>query len=104
MGAICNMFTTIGKTIDKPATVGFMKVCFAKIGKLSNSKALPARSRFMYKDLLDLRSSNWVPRRKEEKAKTIAEIRKDVEREEQKEARENAAANQGNYRGNNYGG
>jgi translation initiation factor 4G len=81
-----------------------MKVCFAKIGKLSNSKALPARSRFMYKDLLDLRSSNWVPRRKEEKAKTIAEIRKDVEREEQKEARENAAANQGNYRGNNYGG
>jgi len=102
--AICNMFTTIGKTIDKPATSGFMKVCFEKIQKLSDNKALPARSRFMYKDLLDLRSSNWVPRRKEEKAKTIAEIRKDVEREERQQAQESAAANQGNYRGNNYGG
>lgn len=103
--AICNMFTTIGKTIDKPATVGFMTVCFGKIKKLSESKALPARSRFMYKDLLDLRRSNWVPRRKEEKAKTIAEIRKDVEREERQQAQESAAASQGNYRGsNNYGG
>lgn len=103
--AICNMFTTIGKTIDKQATAGFMKVCFEKINKLSNSKALPARSRFMYKDLLDLRSNNWVPRRKEEKAKTIAEIRKDVEREERQQAQESAAANQGNHRGNNnYGG
>merc|ERR1711937_901354 len=88
--AICNMFTTIGKTIDKPATVGFMTVCFEKIKKLSGSMAL--------------RGSNWVPRRKEEKAKTIAEIRKDVEREERQQARESAAANQGNYRGNNYGG
>lgn len=103
--AICNMFTTIGQTIDRPSTEGFMKVCFAKILKLSNAKTLPARSRFMYKDLLDLRSNNWVPRRKEEKAKTIAEIRKDVEREERQQAQENAAANQGSYRGNNnYGG
>jgi len=103
--AICNMFTTIGKTIDKAATASFMSVCFAKIMKLSDSKALPSRSRFMYKDLLDLRSNYWVPRRKEEKAKTIAEIRKDVEREEREQAQEAAAANQGNYRGNNnYGG
>lgn len=58
----------------------------------------------MYKDLLDLRSNNWIPRRKEEKAKTIAEIRKDVEREERQQAQEAAAASQGNYRGNNYGG
>lgn len=103
--AICNMFMTIGQTIDRLNTEGFMKVCFAKIQKLSNAKTLPARSRFMYKDLLDLRSNNWVPRRKEEKAKTIAEIRKDVEREERQQAQENAAANQGGYRGNNnYGG
>jgi translation initiation factor 4G len=72
---------------------------------LSDSKDLPSRSRFMYKDLLDLRSNYWVPRRKEEKAKTIAEIRKDVEREEREQAQEAAAANQGGYRGNNnYGG
>jgi len=104
--AICSMFTTIGKTIDKPATVGFMKVCFDKIQKLNNNNSLPARSRFMYKDLLDLRSNDWVPRRKEEKAKTLAEIRNDAEREERQQAQESAAAQGGgNYRGhNNYGG
>jgi len=104
--AICSMFTTIGQTIDKPATVGFMKVCFDKIQKLNNNNSLPARSRFMYKDLLDLRSNDWVPRRKEEKAKTLAEIRNDAEREDRQQAQESAAAQGGgNYRGhNNYGG
>merc|ERR1712238_149003 len=32
--AICNMFATIGKTIDKAATATFMIVCFEKIKKL----------------------------------------------------------------------
>lgn len=103
--AICSMFTTIGQTIDKPAGAGFMKVCFGKIQKLSKTGSLPARSRFMYKDLSDLRSNDWVPRRKEEKAKTIEEIRKDFEREERQKAQESAQG--GNYRGNNrndYGG
>jgi translation initiation factor 4G len=40
----------------------------------------------MYKDLLELRGNKWVPRRKEEKAKTLEEIRKDVEREERRQA------------------
>ncbi|OEU10647.1 ARM repeat-containing protein [Fragilariopsis cylindrus CCMP1102] len=105
--AICNMFATIGKTIDKPATLGFIKICFDKIKKLSFNDSLPARSRFMYKDLLDLRSNNWVTRRKEEKAMTLDEIRKDVEQEERQQAQEAAAMHQGggNYRGNNnYGG
>lgn len=110
--AICNMFTTIGKMIDGPPAADFMKVCFVKINQLSTNKSLPARSRFMYKDLLDLRSNDWVPRRKVEKAKTIEEIRKDFEREERQQAQESAAANAnqggGNYRGNNrtdyYGG
>mgnify|MGYP000671355089 CR=1 FL=1 len=59
----------------------------------------------MYKDLLDLRSNNWVPRRKVEKAKTLEEIRKDVEREERLQAQQ---SQQNNYRGggrrDNYGG
>jgi len=104
--AICNMFATIGQTIDKAAGASFMKVCFDKIQKLSKTSSLPARSRFMYKDLLDLRSNNWIPRRKEEKAKTIEEIRKDFEREERQKAQESAQGG-GNYRGNNrndYGG
>jgi translation initiation factor 4G len=47
----------------------------------------------MYKDLIDLRSNNWIPRRKEEKAKTIAEIREDVEAEERRQAQLSAQLN-----------
>ena len=86
--AICSMFTTIGLTIDKPSGADFMKVCFTKIHQLSmDKKNLPARSRFMYKDLLELRENRWVPRRDEGKAKTLEEIRKDVEKEEQRQAK-----------------
>lgn len=117
--AICSMFTTIGSTIDKPPAADFMKVCFTKIKKLSlDKKNLPARSRFMYTDLLELRENNWVPRRDEGKAKTLDEIKKDFEREEKKQAQQSAQGHsndrrggrggqQGysdNRRGSNYGG
>ena len=94
--AICNMFSTIGSTIDRSPAAKFMKVCFDKIKRLSTDQALPSRPRFMYKDLLDLRANRWVPRRKVEKAKTLDEIRKDVEREEKLQAQQ---SQQNNYRG-----
>ena len=91
--AICNMFATIGSTIDKPPAAEFMKVCFLKIESLSQDDILPSRSKFMYKDVIDLRSNHWIPRRKEEKAKTIAEIREDVEAEERRQAQSSAQLN-----------
>lgn len=100
--AICSMFATIGFTIDKMPAAVFMDVCFAKIDHLIDDKDLPSRSRFMYKDLLDLRSNAWVPRRKEEKAKTIAEIREDVEREEQRQAQQSAQHSRGGRGGGDY--
>lgn len=99
--AICNMFSTIGSTIDRAPAADFMKVSFDKISRLSTDAALPSRSRFMYKDLLELRANNWVPRRKVEKAKTLEEIRKDVEREEKLQAQQ---SQQNNYRGGGGGG
>ncbi|KAL3909427.1 MAG: hypothetical protein SGARI_002604, partial [Bacillariaceae sp.] len=101
--AICSMFATIGKTIDRPPAADYMKVCFDKIARLSTDKSLPSRSRFMYKDLLELRGNNWTPRRKEEKAKTLEEIRKDFERDEAKQAQHSAQLNQ-NYRSGGRGG
>lgn len=99
--AICSMFATIGSTIDKPHAADFMNVCFSKIEKLSHDKKnLPARSRFMYKDLLELRENRWVPRRDEGKAKTLEEIRKDVEKEERRQAQQ---SQQANYRDNRRG-
>jgi translation initiation factor 4G len=101
--AICSMFITIGKTIDRPPAAEYMKVCFDKIKRMSTDKNLPSRSRFMYKDLLELRENNWTPRRKEEKAKTLDEIRQEFEREEARQAQQSAQMNQ-NYRGGGGGG
>jgi len=101
--AICNMFGTIGSTIDGPSTANFMKVCFDKIKRLSTSKDLPSRSRFMYKDLLDLRDNKWIPRRKTEKAKTIEEIRKDFEREERLKAQQSQQMSSNFRGGSNFG-
>jgi hypothetical protein len=100
--AICSMFTTIGATIDQKPAADFMNVCFKKIKKLSNYEKLPSRSRFMYKDLIELRQNNWVHRRKQESAKTLDEIRKEVEREERQHAQQAAQAN--NSGGYNRGG
>jgi len=100
--ALCSMFTTIGKTIDHHQAASFMKVCFDKIAKLSNSKKLASRPRFMYKDLIDLRANNWKLRRELETAKTLDEIRKDAEREERQQ--EQQSRQMGGYRGGGGGG
>ena len=97
--AVCNLFTTIGSVIDTLAAKGFMSVCFSKINQMSTENSLPARSRFMYKDLLELRDNAWVPRRKEEKAKTLDEIRKDVEKEERRQAQQAQQRGSFNSRG-----
>ena len=101
--ALCSMFATIGKVIDTKAAAGFMSVCFTKFERLGNYNALNSRSRFMYKDLLDLRHNGWVPRREEEKAKTIDEIRKEFDQDERNKAAE-SAKNSGGYRGGGGGG
>jgi len=42
----------------------------------------------MYKDLIELRHNRWIARREENKAKTLDEIKKDFEREEQLQAQQ----------------
>lgn len=98
--ALCNLFTTIGKTIDNAKAQPYMRVYFSKIEKLSDDKTLSSRSRFMYKDLIEMRSKGWKLRREVETAKTLDEIRKDAEREERKAQQE--SMQQGGGRG--YGG
>lgn len=43
--------------------------------RLSKSKTLPSRLRFMVRDVLDLRQARWVPRREGLAAKKLAEVR-----------------------------
>lgn len=54
-----------------------MKKLFKRIAKLADSRAVSSRIRFMLRDLIELRKNHWVPRREEEKAKTMQEV-KDV--------------------------
>lgn len=82
--ALCNLFNTIGKTIDNPKAQPFMRIYFAKISTLSDDETLNSRPRFMYKDLIEMRSKGWKLRREVETAKTLDEIRKDAERDERK--------------------
>ena len=45
------------------------------LNRLSKSKTLPSRLRFMVRDVLDLRQARWVPRREGLAAKKLAEVR-----------------------------
>lgn len=45
------------------------------LNRLSKSKTLPSRLRFMVRDVLDLRQARWIPRREGLAAKKLAEVR-----------------------------
>lgn len=98
--AVCKLFTTIGSSIDMGKYVTLLDVYFNVIERFSNDKTLNARTRFMYKDLIELRANKWVSRRKEDKVKTLSEIKKDFEREERIKKQQEQQMNQG-YRGGN---
>ncbi|CAL4968292.1 unnamed protein product [Urochloa decumbens] len=78
--AICQFFHTIGKLLDEnPKSRRFNDVYFNRLKELTTNTQLAPRLRFMARDVLDLRSNNWVPRREEIKAKKISEIHTEAE-------------------------
>mmetsp|Transcript_15108 Transcript_15108/g.25769 ORF Transcript_15108/g.25769 Transcript_15108/m.25769 type:complete len:482 (+) Transcript_15108:3-1448(+) len=99
--ALCNLFITIGSTIDNPKAAPYMQAYFQKIHVLGEDKSLSSRSRFAYQDLIDMRSKGWKLRRKVETAKTLEEIRKEAEREERMQQQQ---SQQNNYGGRGGGG
>jgi len=89
--ALCNLFSTIGKHLDTPKNEKDLRLYFKKMKHLSEDEEnLSFRSRFMYKDLIDLRKNRWKVRREELKAKTINEIRKEAAREEREKEKQSA--------------
>ncbi|XP_019227346.1 PREDICTED: eukaryotic translation initiation factor isoform X2 [Nicotiana attenuata] len=79
--AICQFFNTIGKQLDEnQKSRRINDVYFNRLKELSTNPQLVPRLRFMVRDVLDLRSNNWVPRREEVKAKTITEIHTEAEK------------------------
>ncbi|TQD88510.1 hypothetical protein C1H46_025930 [Malus baccata] len=79
--ALCHFFTTIGKQLDeKPKSRSINDMYFSRMKELTTNPQLAPRLRFMVRDVIDLRSNNWVPRREEIKAKTITEIHTEAEK------------------------
>ncbi|KAG6510261.1 eukaryotic translation initiation factor-like [Zingiber officinale] len=79
--AICQLFNTIGKQLDESTkSRRFNDAYFNHLKELTRNPQLAQRLRFMVRDVLDLRSNNWVPRREEVKAKTISEIHIEAEK------------------------
>lgn len=78
--AVYQFFNTIGKQLDEnPKSRRFNDVYFNRLKELTTNTQLAPRLRFMARDVLDLRSNNWVPRREEIKAKKISEIHTEAE-------------------------
>ncbi|XP_047169083.1 eukaryotic translation initiation factor [Vigna umbellata] len=79
--AICQFFNTIGKQLDESQKSRRINdMYFSRLKELSTNPQLVPRLRFMVRDVLDLRSNNWIPRREEVKAKTITEIHSEAEK------------------------
>ncbi|ESW26865.1 hypothetical protein PHAVU_003G154900 [Phaseolus vulgaris] len=79
--AICQFFNTIGKQLDEsPKSRRINDMYFSRLKELSTNPQLVPRLRFMVRDVLELRSNNWIPRREEVKAKTITEIHSEAEK------------------------
>uniref|UniRef100_A0A673C177 Eukaryotic translation initiation factor 4 gamma 1-like n=1 Tax=Sphaeramia orbicularis TaxID=375764 RepID=A0A673C177_9TELE len=58
---------------------------FNQMDKIIKERKTSSRIRFMLQDVLDLRKSNWVPRRGDQGPKTIDQIHKEAEMEEHRE-------------------
>jgi translation initiation factor 4G len=73
---------------DKDNCFDRLNTCFRNLNGLAKGSAgMPAvnsRVKFMCKDLLEMKDKGWQLRREEEKAKTIDEIHRDIEREERR--------------------
>ncbi|KAK9060664.1 hypothetical protein SSX86_021370 [Deinandra increscens subsp. villosa] len=79
--AICQFFITIGKQLDEsPKSRRINDLYFNRLKELSTNPQLAPRMRFMVRDVIDLRSNKWIPRREEVKAKTITEIHTEAEK------------------------
>jgi len=92
-----------GKTNAAQSLADCWKIVEVLAGKRKGeSPNISNRMKYMLQDLLEMRSKGWVTRRKEETAKTIAEIHKDVAKEELAASRRSSssASFRGNPKGN----
>lgn len=86
---LCKLLTTIGGRMEKDPVQDSqgLQYCFERLQEIADKKStlqVSNRHRFMILDLTDLRKNNWQPRRAQAAPKTMDEIAKEVETEENK--------------------
>ncbi|XP_047138831.2 uncharacterized protein LOC124814829 [Hydra vulgaris] len=79
---LCILLATIGKDLDHPKAKFRIDQYFAQMSKIIDRKKISTRIKFAIKDIIDLRSCNWVPRRDDSNPKTIDQIHKEAKDEE----------------------
>ncbi|KAG7457400.1 eukaryotic translation initiation factor 4 gamma 1-like isoform X1 [Solea senegalensis] len=82
---LCKLLSTIGKDLDHLKARSHVDKYFNQIGKIIKERKTSSRIRFKLLDLMDLRKSNWVPRRGDQGPKTIDQIHQEAEMEEHRE-------------------
>ncbi|XP_055640180.1 eukaryotic translation initiation factor 4 gamma 3-like [Toxorhynchites rutilus septentrionalis] len=86
---LCKLLTTIGGRMEKDPVQDSqgLQYCFLRLQEIADRKStlqVCNRIRFMILDLIELRKNNWQPRRVQAAPKTMEEIQKEVETEENK--------------------
>ncbi|XP_033113712.1 eukaryotic translation initiation factor 4 gamma 3-like isoform X2 [Anneissia japonica] len=76
------LLSTIGKELDHDKARFRMDQYFTQVDKIVKSRKNNNRIRFMLRDVLELRENNWVPRREDNKPKTIDQIHQEAREEE----------------------
>ncbi|XP_011306512.1 eukaryotic translation initiation factor 4 gamma 3 isoform X2 [Fopius arisanus] len=81
---LCKLLTTIGKTLEPKSEPAMFSGYFNQLAELSSKRAtkkISSRVRFMIQDVIDLRASQWIPRRDDSNPKTMDQIQKEAESE-----------------------
>ncbi|XP_071121349.1 eukaryotic translation initiation factor 4 gamma 1-like [Mytilus edulis] len=80
---LCELLQTIGKELDSEKAKPRVDQYFQIMHKLVAEKKTSLRVKFILQDVIELRMSNWVPRRDKSNPKTIEQIHKEAQQEEQ---------------------
>lgn len=59
---LCQIMRTCGRILDYDKAQQLMDQYFGRMAKMVENHDLPARIKFMLKDVIDLRNNGWVPR------------------------------------------
>uniref|UniRef100_A0A672G524 MIF4G domain-containing protein n=1 Tax=Salarias fasciatus TaxID=181472 RepID=A0A672G524_SALFA len=82
---LCTLLTTVGKELNTNGAKPKMDQMFNQITKLIEECQTSTQIRFMLQDVVALKEKNWVPRKADQGPKTILQVHKEAEMEQQEE-------------------